>query len=93
MGYKFRRQEVIGPYIVDFLCLKVKLIVEADGGQHIEQKAYDNERTTELEAKGYRVLRFWNNEILTELDAVLETIRLALLDNPSPQPSPKGRGS
>ncbi|MFV1983533.1 MAG: endonuclease domain-containing protein [Thiohalomonadales bacterium] len=92
-GFKFKRQLVIEPYIVDFVCLDVKLIVEADGGQHSEQIVYDNKRTTRLEYLGYRVLRFWNNDILNETQSVLETIRLALIEVPSPQPSPGGRGS
>ena len=73
-GYKFRRQVVIEPYIVDFVCLKAKLVVEADGGQHAEQVAYDARRTVRLEGMGYRVIRFWNHEILTELHTVLEQI-------------------
>ena len=92
-GYKFRRQVVIEPYIVDFVCLEAQLIVEADGGQHIEQLHYDNERTAQLNAMGYRVIRFWNHEILSETQNVLEQIRLALINTPSPQPSPGGRGS
>ncbi len=87
-GYKFRRQVVIEPYIVDFACLETKLIVEADGGQHTDQAAYDARRTAVLEGMGYRVLRFWNHEILTELQGVLEQIRLELDKPPSPQPSP-----
>jgi len=90
-GFKFKRQLVIEPYIVDFVCLEVKLIVEADGGQHSEQIVYDNKRTSKLECLGYRVLRFWNNEILNETQGVLEVIRLALIGIPSPQPSPGGR--
>jgi len=91
-GYKFRRQVVIEPYIVDFVCLDAKLIIEADGGQHTEQRVYDTKRTIRLEAMGYRVMRFWNHEILCELDNVLEQIRTALFEAPSPQPSPGGRG-
>jgi len=91
-GYKFRRQVVIEPYIVDFVCLGAKLIIEADGGQHTEQRVYDAKRTIRLEAMGYRVMRFWNHEILGELDNVLEQIRSALFEVPSPQPSPGGRG-
>jgi len=91
-GYKFRRQVVIEPYIVDFVCLEAKLIIEADGGQHADQMAYDARRTARLEAMGYRVVRFWNHEILRELHSVLEQIELALLDAPSPQPSPEVRG-
>ena len=92
-GYKFRRQVVIEPYIVDFVCLDAKLIIEADGGQHTEQRGYDAKRTVRLEAMGYCVMRFWNHEILCELDNVLEQIRTALFEAPSPQPSPGGRGS
>ncbi len=87
-GYKFRRQLVIEPYIVDFVCLEAKLIIEADGGQHADQIAYDARRTVVLESMGYRVVRFWNNEILGELDSVLGQIELALIESPSPQPSP-----
>ncbi|MCW8888568.1 MAG: endonuclease domain-containing protein [Gammaproteobacteria bacterium] len=92
-GYKFRRQVVIEPYIVDFVCFDAKLIVEADGGQHSEQQEYDARRTENLEQLGYRVIRFWNHEILSELPNVLEQIRLVLSEIPSPQPSPGGRGS
>jgi very-short-patch-repair endonuclease len=73
-GYKFRRQVVIAPYIVDFVCLEAMLIIEADGGQHSEQQAYAQRRTALLEGMGYRVLRFWNHEILRETEAVLEQI-------------------
>ncbi len=92
-GFKFRRQVVIEPYIVDFVCLDAKLIIEADGGQHADQAAYDGRRTAKLESMGYRVMRFWNHEILGELPGVLEQIASALLEAPSPQPSPGGRGS
>ncbi len=87
-GYKFRRQVVIESYIVDFICVEAKLIIEADGGQHTEQKAYDALRTARLEYLGYRIIRFWNHEILGELDAVLERIFAVLMEFPSPQPSP-----
>lgn len=70
----FRRQHAIGPYIVDFCAPTVKLIIEVDGGQHLDQQEYDLERTAFLEEKGYRVLRFWNHEVLTDLDAVLQVI-------------------
>ncbi|MCG8428671.1 MAG: endonuclease domain-containing protein, partial [Chromatiales bacterium] len=89
-GYKFRRQVVIEPYIVDFVCLEAKLIIEADGGQHADQQEYDARRTAKLEAMGYTVIRFWNHEILGELDSVLERIALVLIEIPSPQPSPRG---
>ena len=82
-GFKFRRQVVIGSYIVDFVCLEAKLIIETDGGQHAEQAVYETKRTARLEAMGYRVMRFWNHEILGELNNVLEQIRTALIETPS----------
>ncbi|MEJ2423204.1 MAG: endonuclease domain-containing protein [Candidatus Thiodiazotropha sp.] len=91
-GYKFRRQVIIAPYIVDFVCLEAKLVIEADGGQHGEQEAYDFKRSARLEGMGYRVLRFWNHEILCETRAVLEQIEQVLVQVPSPCPSPGGRG-
>ena len=79
LGYRFRRQHPIGPYIVDFICLEQRLIIEADGGQHNNtHAANDAKRTTWLNDRHYRVLRFWNNDILTNIDGVIETIRLAL---------------
>ncbi|HSH43472.1 MAG TPA: DUF559 domain-containing protein [Arenicellales bacterium] len=78
MGRKFRRQVPIGPYIVDFVSIRDQLIIEADGGQHAGQCRYDATRTADLEARGFRILRFWNNEILADLDSVLEVIRRAL---------------
>ncbi len=80
LGYKFRRQAVIEPYIVDFACLEAKLIIEADGGQHAEQASYDARRSSRLEGMGYKVLRFWNHETLSETDAVLERISSELPD-------------
>ncbi len=77
-GNKFRRQQPIGKYIVDFMCLEKKLIVEVDGGQHSEEIPYDNERTAWLESEGYRVLRFWNNEVLEDVKIVSEVIVRAL---------------
>lgn len=77
-GNKFRRQHPIGTYIVDFVCLEKRLIVELDGGQHGEQIAYDNERTQWLESCGYRVLRFWNNEVFEDVEVVVEVIVKAL---------------
>jgi very-short-patch-repair endonuclease len=74
-GYKFRRQYVIEPYIVDIICLEKRLIIEADGGQHLEQESYDRTRTEYLELLDYRVLRFWNHDILRDTQVVLETIR------------------
>ena len=81
-GYKFRRQFPIGNYIVDFICLKEKLIIELDGGQHLQQVSYDKQRETWLKGQGFRVLRFWNDEILNHVDEVLEKI-LSELDSSS----------
>lgn len=87
-NHKFRRQRPIGPYFADFACLETKLIVELDGGQHVEAVDYDETRTGFMEAQGYRVLRFWNNEVLTQTDAVLARILQALQDGAAPHPNP-----
>ncbi len=93
-GAKFRRQVPIGPYVADFLCLEASLVVEADGGQHSERIAHDEERTRFLEARGYRVLRFWNNDVMVNIEGVMEVIGRALASDPlTPGPSPKGEGS
>ena len=83
-GYKFRRQASIGPFVVDFLRVQRRLIVEIDGGQHGSEA--DRRRTTYLEDAGYRVLRFWNNEMLESPEGVLASVIMAL-DPPGP-PSP-----
>ena len=90
-GYKFKRQHPIGPYIVDFICAEERLIVELDGGQHACLKE-DKARDAFLLSDGYRVLRFWNNDVLTNINGVLETV-LSNLQAPSPQPSPWKGGS
>ena len=77
-GYKFRRQQYIGPYIVDFACMDRHLVVEIDGGQHNDRVKEDEERTAFLEHEGYRVLRFWNDQVLKETEAVLGEILRAL---------------
>ena len=77
-GYRFRRQQPLGPYIVDFVCLEKRLIVEVDGGQHAAQVEKDAQRAAWLEADGFRLLRFWNSEVLQDTQAVQETIRAAL---------------
>jgi len=77
-GYRVRRQVPIGPYILDFVCLKARLVIEVDGGQHAAAVEADSLRTAWLEAKGFRVLRFWNNDVLHETTGVLEKIRAAL---------------
>jgi very-short-patch-repair endonuclease len=77
-GYKFRRQQPLGPYVVDFVCLEKRLIIEVDGGQHNEQVTYDTERSAWLEAQGFRVLRFWSHEVLQNIEAVKEVVVKAL---------------
>ena len=96
MGRKFKRQKPLGRYVVDFICLEEKLIIELDGGQHADSVEYDKERDSWLRSEGYTVLRFWNNELVNETEGVLERIRLTL--NPGTQtlsPGPSlvnGRG-
>ena len=77
-GHKFRRQSPIGSYIVDFLCLERKLVIEIDGGKHQLRARADRERAQWLEERGYRVIRFWNNQVLAEPEAVQEAILAAL---------------
>ena len=77
-GYKFRRQSPIGQYIVDFVCFGKRLIIELDGGQHSERTGYDNDRTGWLESRGFRVLRFWNSEVLRQMEAATQVILEAL---------------
>jgi very-short-patch-repair endonuclease len=91
-GVKFRRQVVIGRYIVDFACRAPQMVViEIDGDTHGMQRGYDEERTVFLESKGYRVLRFTNQDVVTNLEGVLTTIAGALENSPlSPALSPEG---
>jgi very-short-patch-repair endonuclease len=91
-GYRFRRQVPIGPFIVDFACLSHRLLIEVDGSQHAERVAYDHARTRWLESRGYRVLRFWNGDVLQDIEGVLETIHRALLEAGTPHPSPPPQG-
>lgn len=86
LNHKFRRQHPIGSYIVDFCCIEKRLIVELDGSQHLAQQTKDAGRTHYLQSQGYRVIRFWDNEIFNQLDGVLETIRLTLDPHPNPLP-------
>ena len=94
MGKKFKRQKPIGRYVVDFVCLEAKLVIELDGGQHAESVEYDSARDSWLISEGYTVLRFWNNELMNEMEGVLERIRLTLSNEAivsetlSPSPSP-----
>jgi very-short-patch-repair endonuclease len=73
-GHKFRRQVRIGPYVADFACLKAMLVIEVDGGQHAEARAYDSRRDDFMRGQGYRVVRFWNNDVLRNIDGVWQTI-------------------
>ncbi len=73
-GLKFRRQAPIGPYFADFACEGLRLIIEVDGAQHIERRASDDERTAMLENLGWRVIRFWNNDVITNIDGVADAI-------------------
>jgi very-short-patch-repair endonuclease len=89
----FRREVRLGRYIVDFANHSLKIIIEVDGGQHAKRPTRDAERTRFLEAEGYKVLRFWNNEVMTNIDGVLEMIQSAILPTPTPTPPHKGEGS
>ena len=84
---KFRRQCPMGAYIVDFICFEKMLIIEIDGGQHnaSKQQAYDNRRTEYLKKLGYRVLRFWNNDVLTHFDTVMDQIYYEVFLRACPQ--------
>lgn len=88
-GLKFRRQEQIGRFIADFVCYEKSIIIEADGSQHALEEEKDAERTQWLNSQGFTVLRFWNNEILTNIEGVMEVIRMQC-DAPLPSPLPRG---
>lgn len=77
-GYKFRRQYPLHPYFADFACPDAGLVIEIDGGQHQRQIDHDRRRTRIIQQYGYRVVRFWNNEVLEDTEAVLEAIRVEL---------------
>jgi very-short-patch-repair endonuclease len=83
-GIKFRKQFLIGNYIADFVCLEAKLIIELDGGQHSESR-YDAARDAALTSMGFRVLRFWNDEVMKEMDAVCTTV-IRFVRDPAAQP-------
>ncbi|MDW2980357.1 DUF559 domain-containing protein [Rhodanobacter sp. KK11] len=90
-GHKFRRQYPLAGYIVDFVCVPARLVVELDGGQHLDALAYDERRTAMLEREGYRVLRFWNHDVLLRTEAVLAEVFQVLEERSKatpPQPSP-----
>ncbi len=81
-GYKFRRQYSVGPYVVDFVCLERWLVVEIDGGGHMEKLQKDERRTASLESHGFTVVRFWNNDVMQNTESVLNVI-LEVLNVPS----------
>ena len=91
VGTKFSRQVVIGPYVADFCARTCKLVVEVDGDTHADQSR-DERRTAWLEERGYRVVRFTNADVTTNLDGVLQTLVLAVTTSPHPTLSPQGRG-
>jgi very-short-patch-repair endonuclease len=86
-GTRFNRQVPIGPFICDFAARTPKLIIELDGGQHVVRTAEDERRTRFLASRGYRVLRFWNNDVLGNVEGVLQVVEEVLKDRPSPGPS------
>ena len=92
-GYKFRRQQPIGPYIADFACLPEKLLIELDGGQHADPNAPEEQRDQFLRQQGYQVLRFWNHEVFADCFSLLERVYEALTDPPPLQPAPDGLAS
>jgi very-short-patch-repair endonuclease len=91
-GYKFRRQHPIGPYVVDFVCLEHNLVIEVDGGHHLLQEHADRKRSEHLASLGFRMIRFWNDEVLAQTPAVLDTV-LRELTTPHPHPSPSNSPS
>ena len=90
-GFKVRRQVSVGPYVVDFLCVEAKLVIELDGGQH--EAEIDAVRTASIQACGYDIIRFWNNEVLGNLDGVPTALLGTLRTRALTLPSPRGRGS
>ena len=91
-GVRFNFQRPIGPYICDFVARTPKLIVEVDGGQHALNVETDARRTAFLKMRGYRLIRFWNNDVLENIEGVVAAIEQALADRPSPTPPGNGRG-
>ena len=77
-GLKFRRQHPIGRYVADFCCEEIRLIIELDGSQHLDQAEYDAERTKYFESLGYKVIRFWNNDVMKDINGVIRIIQFAL---------------
>ncbi|WP_375421837.1 endonuclease domain-containing protein [uncultured Sphingomonas sp.] len=92
-GTRFNRQFPIGPFIGDFVSRGARLVIEVDGGQHAASTEDDAARTRYMEAQGYCVIRFWNNDVLGNIEGVVATIERALVDRPSPSPSREREGS
>ena len=92
-GRKFRRQHPFENYILDFVCLEEKLVIEVDGSQHFEQTNKDEVRTKILKKAGFRVMRFWNNQVMNEFESVKESIFLALKTHPHPNLPLEGEGT
>ena len=97
LGVKFRRQHPLGTYVLDFVCLETKLVVEVDGSQHLDEQAYDDRRSAWLARQGFSVLRFWANKVLSETDAVAisisQSLGLAAVQAPTPTLPQRGRES
>ena len=83
-GLKFRRQHPVGPYIVDFVCLESRIIIELDGSQHVAEEEKDKKRDAWLRQEGYKVLRFWDNEFYQNREGILEKIAITCFGPPSP---------
>ncbi len=88
-GMPFRKQHAIGNYIVDFCSIKGKLVIELDGSQHTKQHAYDAERTAYLKSLGFKVIRFWNSQVMNDIEGVILAIRKELGAPSRPPPNPK----
>ena len=92
-GVRFNTQFPIAGYICDFVSRVAKVVIEVDGGQHAEDERYDKVRTAVIEAQGYRLIRFWNNDVLSNVEGVVAIIEQVVADRPSPNPSRKREGN
>ncbi|MGE3746493.1 MAG: endonuclease domain-containing protein [Sphingomonadaceae bacterium] len=92
-GVRFNRQVPIGPFICDFVSRGLKLVIEVDGGQHDWNSEQDRQRTDFLEARGYKLIRFWNNDVTERIEGVVQEIERVIADMPSPNPSREREGS
>jgi very-short-patch-repair endonuclease len=86
LGVNFRRQHAVGKFICDFVCIGKKLVIELDGSQHIDQQEYDIERTKYLQSQGYEVVRFWNDDVMKDVNGVIKAIQLKLENEPQEKP-------